>query len=549
MSNKVIVLGIDGATFRLLRPWIEAGKLPNLAHVLREGTFGSLRSTIPPYSAQAWVSMMTGRSPAKHGIVDFFQQQAGSTQHRFISSTSIHGEAVWDILNRHGKSVGAVNVPLTYPPAHVNGYMVSGFMTPKGRADYAYPAELRQEILGVTGEYDPDPWDLLSRNQGLPGLAHWMEIAEHAARHLHAQHSVDLFVNVIQALDQLQHLFWDVLTNPPVRSSPEGARFWPTIEHCYQTMDEAIGERFRWLDDDTTLFLVSDHGFQHVDSWFNVNAWLAQSGFLAFAGRPVSRLGLTRESVKTLVRRLDVLGLRRFVGRFTRAAIADKLDDTLARPIDWSQTVAYSGSRTSEGIWINVKGREPQGVVEPGAPYEQVRAQIMAALNAAVDPRTGQPAVGAAYRREDVHQGEFLAQMPDILFSLDDKPYLTSDRTTALQIFAPLSKDDVRGRHHSLGIFAALGKHVIPGQELAQASIVDVAPTLLYAMDVPIPADMDGHVLETVFTPKYRQTHPVRYEGADGRAGDAQTPAEVTVYTDEEDAEMQRRLQGLGYLS
>lgn len=556
MSNKVIILGIDGAAFRLLRPWVEAGKLPNLSHILREGTWGNLHSTIPPYSAQAWVSMMTGKSPAKHGIIDFFEQQAGSTQHSFISATNIHGEALWDILSHHGKTVGAVNVPLTYPPAHVNGYVVSGFMTPKGREDYTYPSELRQEILSVTGEYDPDPWDLLNRSQGLPGLVHWMGIAEQAARHLHAEHNVDVFINVIQALDQLQHLFWDVLSDPAVRAGSEGARFWPTIQRCYQSMDEAIGERLRWLDDDTTLFLASDHGFQNVDTWFNVNTWLAQSGLLAFAGGQaannkawLARLGLTREGIKALVQRLDVLGLRRFVGRFARAAIADKLDDTLARPIDWSQTLAYSGSRTSEGIYINLKGREPQGVVEPGAHYEQVRTMVMSTMCAVRDPRTGQPVVSAVYRREDVHQGEFLERMPDILFSLDDKPYLTSDRTTAAQVFTPLAKEDVRGRHHSLGIFAALGKHVVPGQELVQADIVDIAPTVLYAMDLPIPADMDGHVLEAVFNAEYRRTHPVHYENVESPPSSPHVTTEAPVYTAEEDAEMQRRLQGLGYLS
>jgi len=574
MSSKVLVLGIDGATFTLLKPWVEQGRLPNLARLLQEGAHGPLRSTIPPYSAQAWCSMMTGKGPAKHGVVDFFQRQAGSTQHSFVSSPRIQGEAIWDTLSRHGKRVGAVNVPLTYPPAQAGagGYMVSGFMTPKGREDYTYPPELRQEILSVTGQYDPDPWDLLTPDQGLPSFVRWMEVFEQVARYLHERHPVDVYINVIQALDQLQHTFWDLITDETAHNAPQcssaprrrgrtaprrrgrtaprrrGARFWPLIERCYQSMDQAIGQRLGWLDGETTLFLVSDHGFQHVDSWFHVNRWLAENGWLQFAGgrSSLARLGLTREGIKNWVRRLDAFGLRRHVGRFTRAAIANKLGDTLAQPIDWTRTVAYSGSRTSEGIYVNLKGREPQGSVEP-AEYAAVRERIMAALSALVDPRSGQRAVSAVYRREDVQSGPFLPGMPDIFFSLDNKPYLSSDSTTATRTFESMSPDDVRGRHHSQGILAIVGPHIVPGLMLLQARIVDVAPTLLYAMNLPIPADMDGRVLEEAFDDEYRRSHPVRREEP-GASSPRQAQAEP-VYTDEEETEMQRRLHGLGYLS
>jgi len=566
---KVIVLGIDGATFAVLGPWARRGRLPNLARLLQGGTHSIMRSTIPPYSAQAWVSMMTGKSPAKHGIVDFFQpvvrpsagrdagspakRDASGVRHSFVSSARIQGEAIWDTLSRHGKRVGVVNVPLTYPPAQVNGYMVSGFMTPKGRQDYTYPAELRQEILAVTGAYDPDPWDLLTPSQSLPELAHWMDIAEQAARYLLERHPVDFYVSVIQALDQLQHTLWDVIADESARQGPRGAQLWPWVERCYQKMDAIIGQRLGLLDEDTTLFVVSDHGFQKVNSWFYVNRWLADAGFLCFAedrrgrgGTVLAKLGLTRDGIKTLIQKVDVLGLRRYVGRFTRAAIADKLEDALSPPIDWTRSVAYSGSRTSEGIFINLKGREPQGIVEPGAAYEQVRERIMRALSALVDPRTGERVVSAVYRREDVHNGEFLHLLPDVLFSLDDRPYLTSDSTTAMRAFAPLSRDDVRGRHHSHGVFAACGAGVVPGLELPEVAIVDVAPTILYAMDLPIPADMDGRVLEEAFTPEYRRSHPIRYEAPP--AGAAREAGPEPVYSDEEDAEMQRRLRGLGYL-
>jgi predicted AlkP superfamily phosphohydrolase/phosphomutase len=551
--GKVILLGIDGATPSMMFPWAEQGKLPNLRRVLRQGAYGTLESTLPPYSAQAWVSMMTGRQPPKHGVLDFFERDAGQAQHSFISSALIRGEALWSMLNRQGKRVGVVNVPLTYPPVQVNGYMVSGFMTPKGRDDYVYPPELRTEILNLTGQYDPDPWDLMAPEQDLPSFQRWMDITEQVALHLHQKYPVDVYVNVIQALDQIQHSFWHLISDEQERRSPQGQRVWPNIKACYLAVDEAIGRRLDWLDDDTTLFLASDHGFQSVSRWFYVNRWLAGENLLHLAQNQASQgksllatMGLSRESVRDLVRRLDPLGVRRLLGRFARASIADKLDDSLALPIDWPTTAAYSGSRTSEGIYINLRGREPQGIVEPGRPYEDLRSQIIERLTALLDPATNKPVVSGVFRREDVYsEGEFLPQMPDLLLAFDDRPYLVNESTAGGPVFAPIRGGDVRGRHHSLGLFAAVGANVIPGTTI-QARIVDVAPTMLYAAGLPVPAGLDGRVLQEIFTPQFRGTHAVHYEDVEHSHPQNDDPAPS--YSAEEEAEMQRRLRALGYL-
>jgi predicted AlkP superfamily phosphohydrolase/phosphomutase len=550
--SKAIFLGIDGATLDLLLPWAEQGKLPNLSRILTQGAHGTLCSTLPPYSAQAWASMMTGKSPGKHGVLDFFETGVGPGHHAFISSALIQGQAIWDILSRQGLRVGIVNVPLTYPPVPVNGYMVSGFMTPKGRQDYTYPAELRDDILRVTEKYDPDPWDLVDPAKDLGGFEGWMEIAEKAAIFLHQEYPVTLYASVIQAIDQLQHSFWDILTEQDARSTPAGQRVWPTIEACYARMDEAIGRRLEWLDGETYLFLASDHGFQSVSRWFHVNCWLAQRGYLKFASAErgvrqslAARLGWTREDLKMLVRRLDPLGVRRLFGRFARAGIADRLDDALAQPIDWTQTLAYSGSRTSEGICVNLRGRDPQGIVEPGSQYEDLRTRIIAELLALVDPGTGKPAVHGAFRREEVHRGEYVSRMPDILLDFDDRPYLVSESTSARDVFEPIVSRDIQGRHHSLGIFAALGPQILSGA-VVKASILDVTPTILYALGLPIPNDMDGRVLEEIFTPQHRQTHEIRSESAK----DVEVrQSEASAYSQEEEEAMLQRLRDLGYLS
>jgi len=543
---KVVLLGIDGATPSVLSNWVQEGRLPNLGRVFEAGAHGTLRSTLPPYSVQAWVSMMTGRHPASHGVVDFFERDPGQAQHTFIQSAAIHGESLWDIVTRHGVQAGFVNVPLTYPPVPLNGYMVSGFMTPRGRDDYTYPPELRGQILSVTGEYDPDPWDLASPDQNLPAFQHWMAIAEKAATHLHEAWPVDMYVNVVQALDQLQHHYWDLIINPEARQSAHGTQAWPLVDSCYTAVDKAIGRRLSWLDEDSVLFLASDHGFQPVNRWFHVNSWLAERGYLRQmqgARSSLSSLGLSRERLKRLVQRLDPLGLRRVLGRFTRAAIADKLDDRLHAPIDWSATRAYSGSRTSEGIYINLQGRESQGIVQPGEEYERLREEIIQAVTALVDPDTRLPVVSGAYRREDVSQGEFLDQLPDILLAFDDRPYLVSESAGG-EVCSPMVGEEVTGRHHSHGLFAAIGANVNAGLAV-EASIVDVAPTMLYAMGLPIPADMDGRVLEEIFTDEFRAQHPIAMEGPREALAGRRGPSGLDAA---EEAEIEDRLRALGYL-
>jgi predicted AlkP superfamily phosphohydrolase/phosphomutase len=553
MANRVIVLGIDGATFDILDPWVQAGWMPHLAGLFSGGCRATMRSTIPPYTPQAWVSMMTGKTPAQHGVVDFVERGEDRTARGFVSSTLIAGEAVWDTASRHGRSVGVLNMPLTYPPRPLNGFMVSGLLTPRDRQDYTYPAELRQEILSAVPGYEPDPYEPLSLDRDVANFAQWTQNGEVVARHLHESRPVDLFINVVQTIDFLQHILWRALSDPAVRAKAPFDRLWPTVLNLIGAVDDQIGERLRWMDNSTTLFLVSDHGFQPVKRWFYVNRWLQQQGWLHLQaphgglGQALAARGhWTTRDIKALVRRLDVLGLRRYLGRLARGRIADQLEASLAAPIDWTRTRASCAPSTNEGIYVNVQGRDANGIVAPGNEYEDARSQIMAELAELRDPATGRTVVSAVHRREDVYSGEFLELMPDILMEFEDRPYLVSETTAGAAPLAPMPEGYVEGRHHPRGIFAAFGPLIEPGRTLPDVSIVDVAPTLLYALDLPVPADMTGRVVERAFRPDYRDEHPVRSEdGSVAPTGRRQGSS----YDQEEEDDMRRRLQGLGYLT
>ena len=555
-TRKAIILGLDGATWDVLLPRVEWGEMPNLAALLQQGAWGGLRSTTPPFSAQAWVSLSTGKNQARHGVVDFWERSPGAplTEHRtFVSSRLVRGETLWQTAGRHGRQVGVVNVPVTYPPAPVQGYQVSGFLTPPDRPDYVYPAALAEEIEALVPGYKPDPFDPLgATQQQLVELADWMEKHEKVARHLMENHPVDLFFSVVQAVDHLQHLFWNSI------ASHSNGTYSPLIDRCYTQADDILGHRLAQLDDHTTFFLVSDHGFGPARTWFHVNHFLLERGLLAHGevrgsgpGAVLARLGLTPQKLRSLVRRLDLLGLRRRVGRLARVTVGRQLDGALARPIDWGQTQAVASSPASEGIFINLKGREPDGVVEPGEPYEALRDRLVAELLALRDPSTGERVVQAVYRREELYEGPFLDLLPDLVFDLGDGPYLASDAPMAAGTLEPLPPDLLQGRHRPIGVLAAAGAGIAAGQRIEGARIVDVAPTVLYALDLPVPDDMDGRPLVEIFDDEHRTSYPVRHAPAVETTDltGFPTPVRSTEGDEEDEAEMERRLRGLGYIS
>lgn len=561
-GRKAIVLGLDGATFDVLLPRVERGEMPNLAALLKEGVWGGLQSTIPPFSAQAWVSLATGKNQAKHGVVDFWQRSpdlALGQRQNFVNARQIRGEVLWQIAGRQGLRVGVLNVPVTYPPLAVNGYLVSGLLTPQGKDDFAYPPELRQEIEALVPGYNPDPFDPLgtSRQQVLE-IERWMKKHEEVGRRIAARYPADLFFSVIQALDFLQHLYWSDVVGEPGKG-----RHTEIVNRCYALADQIIGHRRQLLRDQANLFLVSDHGFGPVGKRFYVNSFLQERGLLVVGraqggrlGTAAAYLGLTPEKLRSLVRRMDALGLRRWVGRLARVTLGQRIDGALTPAIDWSQTQAVSGSPATEGIFVNLKGREPQGIVEPGAPYEALREKLMADLIALRDPETQEPVMRAVYRREELYVGPFLDLLPDVVFDLGDGPYLASDafpsrpsrpeRDRGTGAIEALPRDVLQGRHRSTGVFVAAGPDIGRTGEgrIEGARIIDVAPTVLYSLGLAIPEDMDGRPLLEIFTEEFRRAHPVRY--AEPRLADEFEPEPA--YDQEDAAEMERRLRGLGYV-
>jgi predicted AlkP superfamily phosphohydrolase/phosphomutase len=550
--QRVLLLGLDGATFDLFAPWAGQGILPNLTALMERGTWGDLRSTVPPTTPTAWSACLTGKNPGKHGIFDFRQSPLVDPSRPLISTHTIRGRKLWDLLGAHDKRVGFLNVPITYPPVPVNGFMISGLMTPGEDVGFTYPAELKDELLAQLPRYkvnlDIAQYDVALERDALAFLRELSDAFEQrrqAMFWLMDTRPWDFLMAVFILPDRIQHLFWKYL-DPANREyeSPKGRRLREPLLNCYRLMDDMLGQLTRRLDQDTTLFIMSDHGFGGTEAWINVNRWLQELGLLTLRPGQTWRKRLFYEAMRLdaspLVQTMLPSGLRSAIRRRIRSERSAFKTDVEAT-VDMAASQAFFASVPCQGIYINVK-RDGIGVVEPGAPYEQLRSRIREKLHQLQDPRTGLPVVDQVWYREEVYSGRQTTLAPDILFVARNYAYLGRQLFGSRTVIET-SQHMGNGFHRMNGMFLAYGPSVQANQYIEGADITDVAPTILYTMDLPVPDDMDGHVLTNVWSSE-RALRPVRFVAA----GAEEQAAGETVYSADEAASVEARLKALGYL-
>ncbi|MEK6407071.1 MAG: alkaline phosphatase family protein [Acidobacteriota bacterium] len=560
MSKKVLFIGLDGATFDVLDPLIDRGLMPRLKQFIDEGVRGPLETTIPPITPTAWVSWMTGKNPGKHGVFEFLLRRKGSgaLPDMPVSSHSRDGLPFWDILGRIGKRAIVTNVPCTYPPMMVNGVMVSDFLTPRGRRDFTYPQSLVEEIesrfgpyeLYITEVYTPGNVDKI-----LDQLFTELEYKTKVNRYLMEQYGWDVFATHYWGTDRFQHELWHLLDEThPFFDRKEHDAHIGRIHEYWHAVDSTLGELFDDAGPDTTVYTGSDHGFGPIEKFLCFNVWLIDEGLLVLKRdamtlfkRALFRLGLTPDLAYRSAMKMGLAHLRLSVGVTNRSKLM-RLANLLMlslEDVDWSRTVAFSKGNYGQ-IFINLRGREEHGIVEPGAAYETEMRQIIDKLRALMDPETHQPLIGPIWRREDLYTGPYIEQSPDIQFLPSDmanKPLGTLDLTSN-KFITPVYGNS--GDHRMNGIMLGRGPEIRRGARVEGARIIDYAPTILHSFGVDIPPDMDGRVLEEIFTEEYLAGNPVRVSREMGL--DYHAPEGSPLMTDEESEEIRARLRGLGYL-
>ncbi len=568
--GRVFIVGWDGATFDLIEPWIAEGKLPNIAAVWNGGSHGELQSTLPPMTFPAWSSFMTGKNPAKHGIYDFTRQRPGTYDLEFVNGGQRKAPSFWKLLSDAGKRVISISVPCTFPPEPVNGVMLSGFdaaglggSSSKLDARGMYPREVYDELERELGGHPIGSFPIQEINQGRAEAAVQKildVIARKAAtaKYLMQNYEWDCAMILFGESDGAGHHFWKYCDHRSPQFTAEPASMRDSILRVYQELDRQLGELKQLLPFDTTLLMMSDHGFGGVSNTvIYPNCWLREQNVLQFRG------GVS----KWISRRLDALklfavaalpnGVQKFLSRFARTQLGGIEAKVRYGIINWSETKAFFEENPYyPALRINLKGRQPQGTVEPGEEYEQLRSDLIRRLEVWRHPVSGERIVEKAYRREEVYEGASLDEAPDIVVKWATHEEYTyafrvSSKSRTLQWIEeldPQRQDNMAffsgksGSHRDNGIFLAEGPEVMAGKTISGARIIDVAPTILHLLGVPTPADMDGRALIEALEGEAASPMEI------GAAAGAVAEVDAETYTEEDKVVINERLRALGYI-
>ncbi len=550
---RVLVIGLDGVTFDLLGPWIEAGELPNLQKLMQQGAWGRLGTTLPPISSSSWSSFVTGVNPGKHGLVDFVYPGADSYKVTMINATSRRARALWNWLNDAGLKVGLLGIPTTYPPEPVDGFMIGGFLSPGPDSEWAYPPGLKAELRAELGHFllSPDERYRSSRHLGrfLDDLTASVENRTQAALYLMRNKPWDLFAVVYWDTDMVQHETWRLLDPGHPRHDPDEASTWrERILAFHRKVDADVGRMLQEAGPDALVVVMSDHGFGPVHSFFLTNNWLASLGLLKFRRAPwtgfkrlLFRLGYTPLRMFRVAKALGLASLRRKVRFQQSAGLLNRLFLSF-EDVDWSRTRAFSIGSFGQ-IYVNVAGVRPQGIVQPGEEYEEVKAYIGSQALALLDPRTGEPLIERVYRREEIYAGPFIQRTPDLIVQPRGWEYMAFGHADfgSNRLVEPIV--GLSGHHRPEGVLILAGAGAKAGIQLEGASILDLAPTILHALGLAVPQELDGRVLAEAFDATSPLVRPVVHSQENVYKDGTLAPSPA----DEEMEEMHEKLRGWGY--
>jgi predicted AlkP superfamily phosphohydrolase/phosphomutase len=465
MRNKLVVIGVDGATMDVISPLCEKGILPGFSEVLSNGVRGPLMSTFPPLTPPAWTSISTGVNPGKHGLFDFLRLEKDHSP-SLNTSGQKHALDMWDYVP--DLFTVCVNLPFTYPVKEINGIMVSGMQTPGIDSNCVFPKEIKQKILETAPGYEFDVvWsDYRGRKNTL--VSKIMDMVSQRIRLFDYFYSMgsDLLFFVFTSTDRVQHVFW--------QEKP--------VEEVYKEIDHKI---MQVVNDGNNLVIVSDHGFKGIKKLFFINSFLKEKGFLTLdnpGSNLKSRLGcLTKKALNTnyasyLTERTPE-GLLNFARR-------KLIQGSLMDSIDWNNTDAIMLGHS--GIYFNREGAFDRYSVS----YENVERLTERVSEALLDYRdNGKKVVKSVEMNKDVFYGKFALSGPDLIPVLSDDYDLSPSYSQSI-----VDVSDFRtGGHHPRGVFMACGPDIGQG-ELGFASVCDVLPIILHVLGIAVPSHLDGIV-------------------------------------------------------
>ena len=454
---KVLIIGLDCAEPTLVFDrWRE--HLPNLTALAGRGVYGNLRSTVPPITVPAWTSMLSSLDPGQLGVYGFRNRKDYTYDGLFFANNNvIKADRVWDILTRHNKRSIAIGVPQTYPPKPLNGFLVSSFLAPDKSCSYTYPDSLKAELDRASGDYiiDVENFRTDRKEELLIQIYQMTNRRFKAVEHFISNHPWDFFMFVEMGVDRIHHAFWRYC-DPDHRLYEPGNVYENVILKYYIHLDKKIGKVLKLIDDDTTVLVVSDHGAKSMVGGICINVWLQQKGYLTLRENPAEMKKLTPDM------------------------------------IDWSRTLAWGEGGYYSRVFMNVKGREPEGVIEAGD-YEKERNRLIADLEGIEDEK-GINIGTRVFKPEDIYR-ETQNIPPDLVVYLGDLDWrsIGSVGTDQIHVFEnDTGPDDANHAQEGMFILAEPGgnRGMVDGAE-----IYDIAPTVLHRLGIQPPEYMIGKIL------------------------------------------------------
>lgn len=472
-NKKIIVLGLDGATWNILYPWVTEGELPTLKKIVENGVSANLKSTIPCQTSVALPAFYTGKNPGKTGIFGFTKSD-GSV----VGFNDIKENVFWD----HGDIKSCiVDLRMTYPPRKTTGILVSGDLpTPSESSDYTYPPSIKDTIKGFHAANDK--LHELGKNpkknkDELYHLALETTMFRYEAyKKLIQFDDFDFSIFWIGNVDFIQHWFWDDKE---------------TILNFYKEMDDILSDIIR-TNENANIFIMSDHGFEsYPEYYFNANSWLRDNNYLTQKSKILSKI---QNVVQPLaIKYIDHRILLNLIYIKNKHFNSTKIVDSIEKPftnisgIDSKRSVAYLDHNW--GIEILKENLE--------CDYEALREELIGKLQ--LIKYNNIPIFRNIYKKEEVFSGKYLDQIPDIIFLLDAK--FKAIYTMSNKHFQKTVKTNYVGTHDYArnGIFIAYGPDIKNAHRCEEFNILDLAPTILHMFDTSIPEDMDGRVLKEIF--------------------------------------------------
>lgn len=538
--NRLVILGLDGATWTVLDPMRRRGLMPNLDALLGRSAYGTLRSIIPPMTSAAWTTMMTGCGPARHGVFDHRYYDVAAGQMKVNHSGRIRVPTVWHLLSDAGRSVVSLNLPATYPPPKVRGLIVSGMDAPhldaalSGAPEFA--ERLRAEVPGYSLRY---PWKRapqslaeLAENaritsEGFKGRAEGGLLADRMISDWSA-----LMVQ-FQNLDPFQHRVWRYLNVD--ETGIDDPAWNEAAAGVMRGLDDAIGMLIELAEKrNAGVMVVSDHGFGPCLGRIHVNRILIDAGVARVPG--IS--GRLTRRAKQVTDRVRLWGAKQNDPEARSSSFDTSVEAQF--PFDWKRTLAFAPHQdTAAMVYLNSAARRAGAPLVTPRQVEQALADTRGALAEARHPETSAPlfpqivATGEAYQLDPAREG-----YPDLI-ALPDESYWVRTKLAPGRVWVEPDAN-LPGTHRPEGVVSLAGAGVTPGRTL-QAELLDVTPTILKFLGMPIPGHIEGKPLPCLADLATVREDPPR----DGYSGPHQPQFE---YSAEEQAIIEQRLADLGYL-